>query len=99
MAKKKKTDLPDTRSATLTPDEIKTISREGVCEAFLLIGLDTSSPAAIAELQRDMQHLRDNRKICETVKERGMLAIITAAVTGGIALLVAGLRMAIKQNG
>lgn len=55
---------------------------------FLRLGVDTSDPI---EMQKDFAHLRAWRESVELVKKRGMIAATTVIVTGGLAMLWAGI--------
>ena len=62
---------------------------EAVKQTLIQLGVDTSDPLA---MQRDFQHLRQWRQSGDTLKDKGMLAILGIFLSGLAALLVMGVR-------
>jgi len=58
---------------------------EGVQKAFLSLGVDISTPAAIVEAQKDFQHVRSWRKAKETVAKQGLTTTVGIIITGLLA--------------
>jgi len=75
----------------MTDDEIRdiarTAAREAVRETMLALGVDTSNPAAIIEIQRDFQSLRDWRRSMQAVKRQGLISAIGVLVVGIMGLI------------
>lgn len=72
----------------MTPFEIhdiaKEAAREAVREVLIGLGVNTSDSGDMIKMQADFAHLRAWRESTEAVKRRGMLAIVTVLVTGGL---------------
>ena len=62
---------------------------EAVKQTLIQLGVDTSDPLA---MQRDFQHLRQWRQSGDSLKDKGMLAILGIFLSGLAALLVMGVR-------
>ena len=73
----------------LTSEEARALIREAVRETFLMLGVKVDDPI---EVQKDFQHLREWRSTTESVKAKGMLAIVGVVVSGLAAALWMGLK-------
>ena len=62
---------------------------EAVKQTLIQLGVDTSDPIA---MQRDFQHLRQWRESGDSLRDKGMLAILGIFLSGLAALLVMGVR-------
>lgn len=75
----------------MTDDEIrgiaKTAAREAVREMMVQMGADTSNPAAMIEMQKDLQALRDWRQAMEAVKRQGIVTAVGVIVVGLLGLI------------
>lgn len=80
---------PEQQLHNLTPDEARALIREAVRETFLMLGVKVDDPI---EVQKDFQHLREWRSTTESVKAKGMLAIVGVVVSGLAAALWMGLK-------
>jgi hypothetical protein len=64
--------------------EIKEIVSESVKETLVSIGINA---ADAIELQKDHSFVRELRETHEAVKRKGLLALVGAIITGGVALV------------
>ena len=87
---------------------VKDVAKQAVEETLMSIGVDTKNPlqaqasfAALRNLvgvfsdpdfQADLQHLRAWRVSVSQARSKGMLTIVGAVVTGGVFLLLLGLK-------
>lgn len=69
--------------------DIEAMVREGVRAAFRDVGFNEQEAF---EHRRDMEFLRDWRKLCELSRSRGILMILTMIITGLVGMLVLGFR-------
>jgi hypothetical protein len=69
--------------------EVNAVVAEAVKQTLIQIGVDTSDPSA---MQRDFQHLRQWRESGDSLRDKGMLAILGIFLSGLAALLVMGVR-------
>lgn len=79
---------------TLTQEQLKGVIHDSVTETLTRLGMDHSNPF---EMQRDFQHLRDWRLSSESIKKKGMVAMIGVALSGVLALLWVGFKVVVKQ--
>lgn len=81
-------------------DEAREIAREAAREAlrefFVELGIDHVNPL---EMQRDFQFLRDARAGTEAVKRKSVLTLLGIVLTGGVALIVMGVKQAVLPPG
>lgn len=71
---------------------VKEAVKDTVEEVFLRLGIDTSTPESVVEIQRDWHYLRSNRLLSETRKNntlQHMLNVIVAGMLAAVALSVA----------
>lgn len=80
---------PEQQLQNLTPEEARALIREAVRETFLMLGVKVDDPI---EVQKDFQHLREWRSTTESVKAKGMLAVVGVVVSGLAAALWMGLK-------
>jgi hypothetical protein len=86
--------------SALTPRErelVQEIARRTVQETLLSMGINTSSPEAIMQMQRDLQHLRDWRNSVEAIKNKGLITLVGIVVTGVAAALWLGTKQFLQQ--
>lgn len=57
------------------------------------LGLDTSDQTKV---QRDFIYLRDWRECVESIRAKGMLTVVTVAITGVLAVLLIGMKEWLK---
>jgi hypothetical protein len=69
--------------------EVNAVVAEAVKQTLIQLGVDTSDPIA---MQRDFQHLRQWRESGDSLRDKGMLAILGIFLSGLAALLVMGVR-------
>jgi uncharacterized protein involved in exopolysaccharide biosynthesis len=69
--------------------EVNQVVAEAVKQTLIQLGVDTSDPLA---MQRDFQHLRQWRQSGDSLRDKGMLAILGIFLSGLAALLVMGVR-------
>lgn len=80
---------PEQQLHNLTPDEARALIREAVRETFLMLGVRVDDPI---EVQKDFQHLREWRSTTESVKAKGLLALVGIIVSGLAAAVWLGVR-------
>lgn len=70
----------------LTSSEIEHIAsasaKAAVRETLLTMGVDTSDPKAMQEMQRDFAHVRIWRQSVDTVRKQTLIAAVTVIVSG-----------------
>lgn len=75
----------------MTDDEVReiarTAAREAVREMMIAMGVDTSNPAAIIEMQKDFQSLRDWRQSMQAVRPHGLMTAIGVLTVGTLGLI------------
>jgi hypothetical protein len=75
----------------MTDDEIReiarTAAREAVREMMIAMGVDTSNPAAIIEMQKDFQSLRDWRQSMQAVRRHGLMTAIGVLTVGTLGMI------------
>jgi len=75
----------------MTDDEIReiarTAAREAVREMMIAMGVDTSNPASMIEMQKDFQSLRNWRESMQTVKRQGIISAVGVIVVGLLGLI------------
>jgi hypothetical protein len=85
---------PEQQLHNLTPDEARALIREAVRESFLLLGMQINDPI---EVQKDFQHLREWRTTTESIKTKGLLALVGVLVTGLAGAAWMGIREMLKH--
>lgn len=81
--------MTEQRNITLTEDDLRRIVSESVKETLTRIGVDADDPL---EMQKDFQHLREWRETTQSVKAKGLLAVVTLLVSGTAAALWMGFK-------
>jgi hypothetical protein len=75
----------------MTDDEIReiarTAAREAVREMMIAMGVDTSNPASMIEMQKDFQSLRNWRESMQTVKRQGIISAVGVVVVGLLGMI------------
>lgn len=75
----------------MTEEEIsdiaRTAAREAVHEMMISLGADVSNPAAMIEMQKDFQSLREWRQSMESVKRHGLLTAVGIIVIGILGMI------------
>ena len=75
----------------MTEDEIRdvarTAAREAVHEMMIGLGADVSNPAAIIEMQKDFQSLREWRQSMQAVRRHGLITAVGVIVVGVLGLI------------
>jgi hypothetical protein len=75
----------------MTDDEVReiarTAAREAVREMMIAMGVDTSNPAAIIEMQKDFQSLRDWRQSMQAVRRHGLMTAIGVLTVGTLGMI------------
>jgi hypothetical protein len=70
----------------VSPAEIQDVAeaaaRKAIAEMLLTLGVDTSDPKAIKEMQRDFAYVRSWRESVVTVRNAGLKAAVGVLVTG-----------------
>ena len=70
-----------------TREIAKTAAREAVREMMITMGVDTSSPEAMIEMQKDFQSLRAWRRSVQTVQRQGIISAVGVIVVGVLGLI------------
>lgn len=70
-------------------DEVRAMMSDTVRQTLIQLGIGSDDPI---EMQKDMLHLRDWRKSMESIRSKGVLTIVTIAVSGTLAALWVGLK-------
>lgn len=99
----------DRPTATIMNQIAEEAAEKAVQKAMLTLGIDATDPlgaqqdmVAVREMRemisdpefrRDMQHLRRWRRTMDSVEKKGVVAFFSFIVLGGIALLIAGVKM------
>ena len=78
----------------LTEVEAHALIRATVRETFLMLGVKVDDPI---EVQKDFQHLRDWRCTTDSIKSKGVLAIVGLATSGLLAALWVGFKELVKN--
>lgn len=68
-----------------------------VRELLTTLGVDTSSPQSIIQVQVDLAYLRRQRQASERIAAGVRWAILTTVVTGFLSVAWLGLQAALKQ--
>ena len=85
-----------TRHQALTiAHEAGTHAAKEVLEGF---GIYASTPEAKAEYRKDMEHVRNQRNACSSVKAKGLVAAVGIVTVGILATLWMGLKATIKTG-
>ncbi len=80
---------PEQQLHNLTPDEARSLIREAVRETFLMLGVKVDDPI---EVQKDFQHLREWRTTTDSLKSKGLMALIGILVSGLVAAAWVGFK-------
>jgi hypothetical protein len=90
-------DYPDGLTREMISAEIEDAVERGIQKALrqigLVLGVDVSSPDGVLEAQRDWMHLRGWRRSTETIKSKGLGAVVmflTASALGAFLYAVRG---------
>lgn len=79
----------------MTPEQIEAIaakaSEEALQKFLLILGVDTSKPEGVLDLQKDFLYTRESRLGKEELIKKGKVTLIGAFVTAILALIVKGL--------
>lgn len=86
--------MSEEKVVNLTETELKRIVSEGVTEAFLRLGVDSTNPT---EMQADFRHLREWRQTTSSLKRHGMLTLLGIFIAGSIAALWLGFQALIHK--
>lgn len=77
----------------LVREAAREAAREAVCETLHTLGVDADDPHG---MQADLAYLRRQREVSERIGLRLRLVLMTAIVTGALAMLWLGITVAIK---
>lgn len=86
--------MAEEKVLNLSESELKRIVSEGVTEAFLRLGVDSTNPT---EMQADFRHLREWRQTTSALKRHGLLTLIGIFIAGAIAAIWLGFQAAIHK--
>lgn len=64
---------------TVSREELKSLMKEAVQEAFTKLGIQHDDPL---EMQRDFQHLRNWRQSVESVQRKGLMTVLGILLAG-----------------
>lgn len=78
-----------TEPVQLTAIQLKEIIREGVHEAFTIVGVNVDRPH---EMQRDFLYLRNLRQLVESIKSKSVMTILVLVITTTFGLIGLGLQ-------
>lgn len=70
-----------------TREIAQTAAREAVREMMIAMGVDTSSPEAMIEMQKDFQSLRAWRNSVQTVQRQGLITAVGFIIVGVLGIL------------
>lgn len=73
---------------------VKKATREAVHETFTALGIDMKEPL---EVQKDFHFIRETRKASDSIKEKGLLALLGILSSGLLAALWIGIKEMIKR--
>ena len=73
----------------VTRDEMEEIAARAVKRAFRDMGIEETAPF---EMRQDFAFLREWREMCEGMRTRSFLTMLSLVITGLIGLLVLGLK-------
>lgn len=82
-----------TLSQAETEEIARRAAKHAVDDVMIRLGLDIEDAA---ETRKDMVHLREWRATCDTIKNRGLVAVFVAMVTTVLALLWLGFKHSLK---
>jgi len=78
----------------MTPEQIQVIaekaSEEALQKFLLILGVDTSKPEGVLDLQKDFLYTREARLGKEELVKKGKLTLVGAFIMAILALLVNG---------
>ena len=67
-------------------------AKETVQELFKTLGVDTSSTAAVLEVQKDFAHLRETRLARLAIKSKAVMTMVGIFTTGAVTTLYFALK-------
>lgn len=73
--------------------EVRQIIQETVATTLTQLGIDHENPI---EMQKDFQYLHDLRRTSESLKSKGLLALVGVLVSGLLAATWLGIKEALK---
>lgn len=79
----------------MTDAQLHAVVKETVEQVFLEMGIRVDSPSAIIEYQEDQQFVRELRETTETIKRRGIGAMVTLLIAGVAAMVWLGFKSAV----
>ena len=65
----------------------RTAAREAIREMLIAMGVDTSNPAAMIEMQRDFQSLRSWRESVQTIRRHSLVTAVGVIVVGLLGMI------------
>jgi hypothetical protein len=68
-------------------DIARTAAREAIREMLIAMGVDTSNPAAMIEMQRDFQSLRSWRQSVQTIQRHSLVTAVGVIVVGLLGMI------------
>ena len=68
-------------------DIARTAAREAVHEMMIGLGADVSNPAAMIEMQKDFQSLREWRQSMQAVRRHGLITAVGVIVVGVLGII------------
>lgn len=82
-------------AAALDQERLEALVSRVVLETLTRLGIDAENPMT---MQRDFRHLREWRTTMEAVKAKGILAVVSIAVSGLVAVLWLGLKETLVKH-
>lgn len=73
----------------MSEDTLRRVIQESVYETLSLIGIEVKDPT---EMQKDFNHLREWRETVESLKRKGLGAIVVTFISGVIGLIIIGIK-------
>lgn len=83
-----------TETGVLTDAEVRRIVKEAVRETLLRAGIDPDDSRGISD---DLRYVREWRATTDTIKNKGILALVGLMVSGLVAVIWLGLKAAIHK--
>ena len=81
----------------ISREELKSLMRSAVSDAFRDVGIITHDDDAVDDRRRDFQFLHDLRRTSESTKAKVGSALLLAAASGFVWLLLSGFRLWTRQ--
>lgn len=81
--------MPTTMSGDFTRADIEAMVEVGVRRAFRDVGFNDEE---VFEHRRDMEFLREWRKVCELSRSRGVVVLVTMVITGAVGMILLGFK-------